>query len=258
MNGLRWGVVAAISAFVISFGLGLISGNQFLRVFLTAFVFGFMFFGVGFGLKMIVNNFFPEFMFMDNQNETVDAYEHEKEPASMAVENSGEYAIPEMYRIPGETPELGNIEDLISGSFTPRREGIDSKPEEVYNDINVPVFMDTLETEEEAIALSAPQPAFTPSFGDDEGLGGLPDLDAFTMAFSGGPGASAGGTQDRMKAQEKPAAFFPSPEPEVSVQQSVEEPDRMQYKGNKPQTLEGGFDAKEIASGLRTLINKDK
>ncbi|MDR2966276.1 MAG: hypothetical protein LBU88_10950 [Treponema sp.] len=254
MAGLRWGIIASVVAFVISFGLGLISGNQALRIILTAFVFGFLFFGIGFGLKIIVNSFFPEFMFMEGKTEIEDGYGREKEQISIAIENSGEYAVPEMYRIPGETPELGNIEDLVSGAFSPRKEGLDSKPEEVYNnDISVPVFM---ESEEEAIALSTVKPAFTPSFGDDEGLGGLPDLDAFTLAFTGGPGVSTG-TQERI-VQEKSAAFFPAAEPEVHAVQQEEEPDRTQYKGNKPQQMDVNFDAKQIATGLRTLINKDK
>ena len=254
MAGLRWGIIAAVAAFVISFGLGLISGNQFLRVFLTAFVFGFLFFGMGFGLKIIINSFFPEFMFMDNRTESADDYEQEKEHVNITLENSGEYAVPEMYKIPGETPELGNIEDLVSGTFKSRKEGIDSIPEEVYNEVGAPVF---LEPEEKASESSVPQQVFTPSFGDDEGLGGLPDLDAFTLAFSGGSGVSSG-TLDRAAIQESPAQFFPGLEPAVHVQQPEEEPDRTQYKGNKSQTLEGNFDAKEIAKGLRTLISKDK
>ena len=255
MTTIRWGVITAIGAFIISFGLGLIAGNQFLRVFLTAFVFGLVFFGVGFGVRIMINNFFPELLFMDNQPETNESYEEETPRTAIALDNSGEYAVPEMYRIPGKDPEIGNIEDLISGSFTSHKETIDSKPEEGYN-ISTSFFEETAEE------IPAPQPApqpqvFTPSFGNDEGLGGLPDLDVMAMAFSATTGEGA-------KVPDAPAVSAPaenyfygaSEMPTEKQEESM--PDRSQYKGNKSQAMEGDFDAKQIAQGIRTVLSKDK
>jgi hypothetical protein len=250
VSTIKWGTIAAIGAFFISLFLGTLSGNQFLRTFLTAFVFGLIFFGVGFGVRIMINNFFPELMFTGNsQSESDISYAQEPAHASIALENSGEYAVPEMYRIPGKTPELGNIEDLISGVFAPRKESVDSRPEEVYNN-----------REEEAspppVAVPSLPQMFTPSFGDDEGLGGLPDLDLMATAFSAVSGDGSRMPEASASLAGSDDFFYSAPEPV----QKEEEPglDRTQYKGNKPQQLEGGFDAKEIAQGIRTVLSKDK
>jgi len=98
------------------------------------------------------------------------------------------------------------------------------------------------------------QEQFTPSISDgdgDTGLGGLPDLDMMARAFSS------------FGAAPPPPSSAPSGGAADSVSSSPgilteDEPDRSQYKGNKPQALQGDFQAKDIARGLSTLLSKDK
>ena len=97
---------------------------------------------------------------------------------------------------------------------------------------------------------SAQEPnQFTPSIGEeDSGLGGLPDLDMMARAFS-----SFGAAEPQASAPSGNIAGSAS-----STPISEDEPDRSQYKGNKPQALQGDFEAKDIARGLSTLLSKDK
>ena len=265
MLNLRWGIIAAIFAVVITVGLGLISSVSALHIVLRSIVFMLLFFGLGIGLKMIINSFLPELLVREDEIANKGFFLQADDSQADIVDTSGEYAVPELYKIPGEPDELGNIEDLISGYFKSPKEGIDRNQEEGYNNVG---FNQSEPEEEEdtgtidifdpfqdiSVIEKAPaaKPAFTPSFEDDSGgLGGLPDLDAMAMAFSPMGGGSAftgfnGGGNTPSGGNSAPASF------------GAEEPVRSRYVGNKPQQLEGDFNPKELAEGIRTVLKKDR
>jgi len=243
----RWGSIAAVFALIVSVALGLIAGVSAFNIFLRAVVFTSLFFGLGFALRLLINNFFPELLNFNEMYEPKEDFSHLGSKINITLDTTGEYAVPELYGTPGNPEELGNIEDLVSGIFKPSTEGIDRKQKEDYNNtesaqnaFNPDPFQDMPVFDKAPVE----KPAFTPSFGDDsEGLGGLPDLDAMAMAFSpgfggGSPsyGAAAGGSA--------------SPE--------EMEPARPRHVGNKPQPLQGDFNPKELAKGISTVLSKDK
>ena len=302
MQNFRWGVLAAIAAVFISVSLGILFDVNVTDILLRALVFGAVFFGLGFGLRFVINSFLPEILYTDEEGGS--GIEQQGAHIDITLDSTGEYAVPELYK--SDEEEMGNIEDLISGAFRPgitsdRQESggntgfapvrsvdsVDSGSESGYND---PGYFNDLEGEvpetgdssdeenssafqgftplpiegtdsfQDLSVFKKPEGAppvekkpesreqFTPSFGeDDSGLGGLPDLDMMARAFSS------------FGAAEPPA---PGPSASVSAPSSglLEEdsPDRNQYKGNKPQTLQGDFQAKDIARGLSTLLSKDK
>jgi hypothetical protein len=271
VSNFRWGVIGAIAAFFISICLGLLSGVSVFNVFLRALVFSAVFFGFGFGLRFIINSFFPELLFGGDDSAVQDSFAAETAPRiSITLDSTGEYAVPELYKAPGDANELGNIEDLISGYFKPRPEepqesrasGIDRMREAGYNvsGSSQDALDETMDFDDVDSPSSdkAPEerPVFTPSFGDDSGLGGLPDLDMMAMAFSGGGGPPA------PSGSFGPASAVPS----VGADEEVFQPDTMEdvpvmsssRAGNKPQPLEGDFDPKSLAEGIRTVLNKDK
>jgi len=280
MNNLKWGAILAVSALCISLLLGIISGVGIAYIIVRALIFSVVFFGIGFGLRYILDSFFPEVLVTTEEDVPAELNES-GEHASIAIDSMGEYAVPELFNQANE--ELGNVEDLVSGAFKPRAVqddyntggkqseysnfglseqggGIDRKKEAGYNnvgDVQDDPFLESVaepasfpETsgfeKPEASKPSAFQPQFTPSFGDDSGLGGLPDLDMMAMAFS----SNYGGT---------PAPTAPSvPAVAASVVHPVvdDEPDRSQYKGNKAQPLQGNIDPKTMAQGIRTVLSK--
>jgi len=285
VTNFRWGIIAAVVAIFFSVVLGIIGGVAPFYIFIRALIFSAVFFGLGFGLRFIVNSFFPELLFAGSDESAEETDEHVEEHAAVAMDSTGEYAVPELYNIPEGGEELGNIEDLISGIFRPRSqddaaadeqhpgmgfgipvtvmdgdEGIDRNNEAGYNSFGAATepFQATF-TAPDVSAFEKPreepaaqQQQFTPSFGDDSdsGLGGLPDLDMMAMAFSSFTGGIPAG----------PAAGAPqaSSMPPMAGEVEEIEPDRRNYnKGNKPQTLEGDFDPKSLAEGIRTVLSKE-
>jgi hypothetical protein len=273
--GFRWGIISAVLALVISIGLGIISGVSYFYIILRGFIFALFFFGIGFGLRFIISSFFPELLFSDDENGDFSSFDQPGSRVNITVDATGEYAVPELYKTPNN--ELGNIEELISGFFRPRTEGIDRNQEEGYNEqgsfqdesmdtfgsiIRTPAVLPQAENidfqdmfQDTSIIESAPvsKPVFTPSFGDDSGgLGGLPDLDALGMAFSPASGFSGSGGSSAVN-----NAPVNTPEPVLSEPEEFE-PERSRYIESKPQQLKGDFNPKELAEGIRTALNKDK
>jgi len=284
MNNLKWGITAAIAAIIVSVGLGLLFDVGILHVILRAIIFGFVFFGFGFGLRYMINSFFPEILFMEEDSYTQESFDQPGSRVNITLDNTGEFAVPELYKTPGEPDELGNIEDLISGVFRPRTDssqqrpalGIDRKREESYNreesfnigsdfqsapdqdDMAFPDMPTFDEPKAESPVAEKPKvekpevekPIFTPSFGDDGGVGGLPDLESFAMSFSGGgelrpppPAAAAGG-------------FGGTPVPDAPEEFEPTQPTR--YVASKPTPLKGDFNPKDLAKGISTVLSKDK
>jgi len=272
VSSLRWGLITALAAVFISVSLGILFGVNPIHIFIRALIFSIIFFGFGFGLRFLINSFFPEIL--TNEDESISSeYDQSGQQVDITLDGSGEYAVPELYRSSDDPQEMGNIEDLISGVFRPRRTdddrqmpaaGIDASPKAGYNksggiqDIPIPDNDDGFQdlsvfdkTPAEKPEANAPQ--FTPSFGDDsgEGLGGLPDLDMMARAFSSYGGAPGEAPE---------AASMPMP-PIVAMdppEEIIEEPPARQVSsGNKPQALEGDFDPKSLAEGIRTVLSKD-
>jgi hypothetical protein len=270
MINYKWGLIPALFALIVSVMLGAVSGTGFNYIIVRALVFAAVFFGLGIGMWFIVNSYFPELLTADSDT-SQSAFENTGSRVNITVDNTGEYAVPELYKAAGAPDELGNIEDLISGSFKVSSESIDRNQEEGYNEDRVQSVQDRgnidfgdmfQDQDTGGLRKSAEEkPVFTPSFVDNAGdLGGLPDLDAMAMAFSsmgefsGGssPIAYSGGSNGSSSGFGGGASSFSN---------AIEETDPASSRyntGNKPQPLKGDFNPEEIAKGIRTILSKDK
>jgi hypothetical protein len=292
VGNFRWAFMAAIFGAVVSLLLGLVSGVGFGLVLVRALVFGVVFFGLGFALYFVVNTYFPEILYLTEDTGTPQANDATDGHISIAMDSMGEYAVPELFNKQGDPNEIGNIEDLISGVFRPGgdnkrdsaessqsaypnvnfsmdAEGLDLNKETSYNDssefgdasfgdlgdIKSGGFNETpaAETPPPAEKRQVFQPQFTPQIGDDDGLGGLPDLDMMAMAFT-----NLSDNQS-MAASAPTSAPASTPTPSMGSASSDDDsvPDRSQYKGNKAQPLQGDFQPQAIAQGIRTVLSKD-
>jgi len=281
---IRWGLVFAAIALVISVFLGIISGVTLPYILLRSLVLTLIFFGMGYGIRVLVDSFFPELLFDDNESSAEITFDRPGSRVNITLGGGGgEYAVPEKTAGSDDMQDLGNIEDLISGAFRPKTESraevqqqaIDRSQEEDYNSPGADLFDDDQggkfpsfepsafgpsgfepsgfepsgfeSSGGEAETKSAPVsgPAFTPSFGDDSG-DGLGGLpDLDSMA------TAFSGSFDVEDSSPAPGQAPPP--------QSFEEGDSGQYnKGNKPQPLKGDFNPKELAEGIRTVLIKDK
>jgi len=262
VSGIRWGITFGIIAAVISIALGVIFGVLLKYIVIRAVIFFIVFFALGTGARMVIDNYFPELLIIEDGSDSKMSFEQPGSQVNITLGGTGEYAVPEMYRESRDSQELGNIEDLISGSFKTRTSyepkipdlspivsergsgGLDLKMEEDYN-IGGDSFgsssqdFGSFQEPEISKPAASEKPVFTPVFGgDSDDLGALPDLSSMATAFSSG-------------FDEMDATAMPHMGDEADSS-------KMQYnKGNKPQALNGDFDPQELAQGIRTVLKKD-
>jgi hypothetical protein len=277
VNKFKWSIFAASGAFFIAILMGLISGVNFGHIILRALLFAVIFFGLGLGLRYLIDNYFPEILNADDKNENeIFGLDTDSPEATFSVtmNNTGEYAVPELFKAPDDPNEMGNIEDLIVGNINYRPgeryqplKGVDDNTEAGYNNrggqgisVDIPEeipYMDDIQENPVHIETHEKKPIFTPSFGDDDsGLGGLPDLDMMAKAFSSYNNTPALSPTLGSNSQSLPSVneFIPTGVPvfgDDSNQKSY-------YKGNKPEPMKGDFNPQELAQGLRTVLNKEK
>jgi len=292
MPNIKWGATSAVFALVISVLMGLIFGVSVFYIFLRGIIFAAVFFGAGFGLRFVISHFFPEILL----KEDVTAAQQNEQPGShinITLDSTGEYAVPELYKIPDNSDGMGNIDDLISGVFKPKKSvngkkavskpsdewfdissgdggaAIDRMNNNGYNDnygeasgVRTDSFQETSVFESLSSKTGIPsadtkvfeEMQFSPSFGDDSGLGGLPDLDMMARAFSSAPGSVPASQASA------PAIDVPSFSSAPSMAQYFKDDDsplEQDNAGNKPQPLEGDYSPKDIARGISTLLNKN-
>ena len=259
MSSIKWGIVSAGAALIISITLGIVFGVNPARIFLRGLVFMVVFFGLGIGVRIMLNNYFPDLLYLGEESGREITFEQPGSRINITLGGMSEYAVPETYKESEDSQEMGNIEDLISGSFRVRSEGIDRRREEDYNDQRGDAaedqedirFNDPMPSE----TVSFKKPVFTPSFVDgSDGLEGLPDLGSMAMAFSTEGESSGSGSMPFGFGEDLSFGDDVAPE-----RQPINEGARTQYrKGNKPQSLQGDFNPKDLAEGIRTVLSMDK
>ena len=114
MINIKWGATAAIIALSISVILGLLFGVGASYIIMRGFIFAAVFFGIGFGLRFVISRFFPEIFYTGNETGAPDN-ELPGAKINITLDSAGEYAVPELYRVPDSSDGIGNINDLISG-----------------------------------------------------------------------------------------------------------------------------------------------
>ena len=288
MSAFKWGLLSGVGALFISLTLGILSGVDAFHIFIRALIFTIVFFGIGFGLRFVINGFFPELLFSEAESAAQET-EQADSSVNITLDSMGEYAVPELYNL-GDSGELGNIDDLLSGNFAAAQgrtreqkanAGIDRNKEASYNDFG---------TRQSAFAAKLPVPevdnissggsdsndeavfkpmepqnyqSFTPSFGDNMGLNSLPDLDMMAKAFSS---PSAGGAVNAGSFTESagmPLMDLPSLEPAGITSSSSPvfefgDVEQSRNTGNKPQAMNSEWDAKGLAEGIRTVLSKER
>jgi hypothetical protein len=220
---VKLSVVLGGIGFVLSLAVGLLSGAGFPHVLIRAGVFGLVFFALGCVLWLMINNFVPELLSADAPaaEESADLGETPGSKVNITLEDPK--ILPEMYQNLDHGDEVGNIGDLVSGAF---------KPEETAVLTPLPLDGDGQGMDQK------PQAGYTETenrgavpLSDDAEV--LPDLDSMAGSFMDGVDEGFAGP-----------AELPEPVRKAS--------------GNKSQKLEGDFDPKELAAGIRTVLKKDE
>jgi len=229
MFNIKWSVVCAAVAFVLAFVLSLLLGHTTLLIaLLRAGIFAALFFGLGAAVWALINTFLPELLASGEEKDIVGSVfspETSGSKVNITVDDAPSAALPGTNNDEADPEEVGNFGDLVIGAI-PASEDVDQNPSTGY----------TEEAEE-----------ISPVFGNVK----LEEAGDFSMDF----GAFVSDGLDGEEGQEDLDTFSFLPGSGDTKEFS---PPERKASGNKPLKLEGDFNPKEIAAGLRTVLEKDK
>jgi hypothetical protein len=242
MINLKWGVVAGCAALVLAFITSLLFGQTSLIVALIrALSFFALFFALGTGVNVLINKFIPELLTAEAPTaDNVGNIFTTASPGSrvnITLDDSSMAAVPEPDNGSIDTENVGDFNDLVSGKIhQTAKSSIDMDGDIDQNFANsytsdtgfAPAFEETEESEPGEFSVDFS--AFVSDSDESDSMN-----EDFSDSFSFFSGES-----DPVKAVES----------STQVRQS---PSR-----NKPTEFKGDFDPKELASGIRTVLEKDK
>jgi hypothetical protein len=261
MFNIKWGGICAGTAFVLALALSLIIGQTGLPIaLLRAAVFAVLFFGLGIAAWSLINTFIPDLITTSPADITTHLFSTDAAAGSrvnITVGDAKNAALPEQGYDASGNGNVDNFNDL----FSPKQD-IDQIPATGYTEDGEAGELSAAETGDFSSA-------FTDVGMNEEEEEGEGESGEFSMDFSafvpGGLGdggeadesseAGAGSESDSGSGMDS-FSFFPEAAPSATFDEP-EEPERKVAR-NKPMKLEGDFDAKEIAAGLRTVLEKDK
>jgi hypothetical protein len=255
---IRWGIIGGALALLLSLAVGIVSGVGLHIALIRALIFAAVFFGLGLGAHRLISTYIPDLLFAgaDADNAPSDDFSV-PDPGARINITVGDVlgaALPDTHGGVDSPDTVGNITDLVSGAINPAAEaraaraaadaslarapsaGMDHKPEDGYTEIGAGVESAGLNNAGMGggvdLGFSSLNSGESVPGGD---WGGLPDLDALAGVFSGGS----------------------DHEPSSPTEMAVAFESERKTTGNKPQPFEGDYNPKEIAAGIRTVLEKD-
>jgi len=239
---VKWGVYAAVAALFLAFLTSIFMGHaSFTAALLRAVCFAALFFALGTGAWTLINNFMPELLFPEASDATANIFGTEAEGSqssdygsrvNITLGDGGDIALPDE----ADPNNVGNISDLVSGAVDPaaeakKQKGLDENSENSYTD-------DAGDTMSSLNGFAEPSSA-------NEGGGFAMNFDSFAMG-GGSSGLETFGD-----------SFSLPPDSGAAAKQEEFLPER-KVTGNKPMALEGDFNPKDIAAGIRTVLEDEK
>ena len=262
MLNIKWGGIAAGAAFALALALSLLLGQTSLSIaLLRAVIFAALFFALGAGACLLISTFIPELLSSSGArdiathlfspgpagsrvNITVDDAQNADSPA----------ALPEQDHDVRGDGAVGDFNELFSSKITTREDSQD------IDQIPATSYTEEGETKEFASATEE----FSSTF-DDVNLHDEDEADEFSVDFNAfiPSGLDGDGTTGESESEEEqdsdsdPFLFFPETTGSSNFEEKPDVPEQKVTR-NKTMKLEGDFNAKEIAAGLRTVLEKDK
>jgi len=247
---IKWGIYTSAAAFILAFLISIIIGQaSFAIAILRALCFAALFFALATGAWILINSFMPELLFPEGNDAANNIFG--TEPQGSQGSESSDYgshinitlgdgaslgdaadaALPDNDGT--DVDNVGNIADLVSEA-PEKPVGLDEFSGNSYNN----------SAGDSAASFAEPLSAADGGGGD----GGLPmNFDSFAMG-----GAIAG--------LEPFGDSFSLPHDAGGIIKDDDDvfiPER-KVAGNKPVELEGDFNPKDIALGIRTVLENDK
>jgi hypothetical protein len=237
MFNVNWGLISGGAALVLAFVTSLLLGHTTLLIaLLRAGIFAAVFFGLGTGISALVNIFIPELLPSGAKANAADNVFSAGGAGSRINitldDDTANAALPDSGGAASNTDEVGSFNDLISGAIQSQSaRDIDQNPPTGYT-------------------VNDNKGEFAPAFDD----GKIGDLGDFSMDF--GAFVSDGDGMASTESDLDSFSLFPETDG-FGVTEESSLPER-KVSGNKPTEFKGDFNPKEIAAGIRTVLEKDK
>ena len=252
MFTIKWGLIPGGAAFALALISSLLfGGTNFSVALLRALVFATLFFSMGIGIRMLVKIFLPELLNADPRSKNIidHVFSSTGSPAAGSRVNitlddpdaDAAAALPEQDNgsadgldSGGIGGDVGDFSDLVSSA------ALSAPKVSAHKDIDQnPINGYTEEIGE-----------FSPALDDaKDGDSGEFSLDFGTFVSSTNEADDGGSFMD---------SFSPfSADEDTGFSEEMDVPERKPSR-NKAEKLDGDFNAKEIAAGLRTVLEKDK
>jgi hypothetical protein len=230
--------IAAGVAFIVSFLLGLLSGASFPALIIRPLVFAVLFFIIAGVIYFLVTHFLPELL-EEGGNEAAGPDDVLNSGSRINITEE-EPSGPSIYAAPADDSEdnLGDISNLFGkgrAAKAPETDfaGLDQHSEDGYTGSGV-VSADIYNDSDSAESKSAiPKPAAASGAGESVDV--LPDLDSMAKAFLPDSGEDGADT----------------------TEYSTSDGPLKRPSGGRGQKMEGDFNPKELAAGIRTILKKE-
>jgi hypothetical protein len=171
MKELKYAYIPAATAFILSFGTGVLFGVGLLTALFRGLLFGVAFGAGGFGIRMILERFLPEFFEGADSGDQESSSDYEEEPVTATTSDEENPAVDivvesddeetaSLYRENQDEGDAGEFEELEA----------DSLSDTVTDDSNDDIVEESEEAEEVEEL-------------EEVSNGKLPDLDSFSDAF---------------------------------------------------------------------------
>jgi len=245
----KWGIYAAIVALLLAFFTSILLGHAGFGIsILRGLAFAALFFVLGTGVWTLINTFIPELLFPEEGNDaaanifgpgTTDLQGSDSQlygsRVNITLADRVDAALPDGNGV--DIDEVGNIADLVSGAVDPAGEAKKQRGLDEFTENNYTNLGEVTAPSQDGLAETEP----LPSAG---GSGGFTmNFDSFTMG--------TGGALDPF------GDSFSLPADGGGAKKEEVLPERKTI-GNTPKTLEGDFNPKDIALGIRTVLENDK
>ena len=253
MFKLKWGIIAGLAALILALATSLLVGNTgFLTALIRAGIFAALFFLLGTGAHTLINHFLPDLLLPGAAEDPIGSLlvsgENFGTRVNITLGDTSSAALPGKNTEMHSLENVDNIGDLISGAINPAAEArkakdIDQTDLSGYTDGLVELApLDSIETASE----------LGPEL--DSPIGDIGKDDSFSFSFDNFIPSSTG-------IAELDSMDMFSLDSDSSEDTETVIPARSSRKSAKNQSTafdEGDFDPKEIASGIRTVLERDK
>jgi hypothetical protein len=254
MVKIKWGFVSGIAAFTLALLTSLLFGQTgFGTALLRAAGFAALFFGLGLAARILIGNFIPDLLYSGEKKENtasnVFSAESTGSRVDITVGDSANAALPEEGENGAAPENLGYFNDLVAGSIRAAVHSAEHSPVDLAEDSAAQDIDQNNETSYTDDKVEEITPMFDKVKFDDIGDFSM-DFGAFVSD------EYSGGTESSDSDMDTFSSLLPDSDDSGSSRNTAE-PER-KASGNKPMKLEGDFDPKEIAAGIRTVLKKEK